>query len=154
MKTISLLFFWSFFAIGCASTPKIAMTPSGRPEVTIASADLGRIKSAIISQWINDGYAVEWDSEYMLELTRATKGAEDFAASLVAGNATTTNSRVATFTFAQAGESAWRVVASNSVRAVFQNGRVNTNSVDGNAELFNSYQRTLLGIKSVIESGR
>ncbi len=137
---------------GCATPVELQVqTPSGKPEVTIVRSDVGAVKAHFLNLSINDGYSVEKDSEFMLELSRPVSGMENFAASMVAGNAYTTNTRVVTYTFARVDEKT-RVIVSNAVRAVFPNGRVNTVQLNDNNQLANNYQTMLEQAKRNLEA--
>lgn len=53
-----------FVLIGCASQPqKIAITPSGRPEVTISTADRSAVRHNIISNNVLIGWTLQQESD-------------------------------------------------------------------------------------------
>lgn len=134
---------------GCA-TPiqRIVETPSGKPEVII-KADVAAIKASIIGDLVNHNYTVEKDSEYLLEFSRPTKGMENFAAAMVAGNSYSTNARIVNYTFVRQPDGV-RVIIANSVRAQMPGGQTRTEPLHHN-ELFNTYQKQLEDIKSKLE---
>ena len=72
---------------GCATpVARNVQTASGKPEVTIARTDVSAVKSHFLNLSINDGYSLEKDSEFTLELSRSLEGMENLAATMVAGN--------------------------------------------------------------------
>jgi hypothetical protein len=140
------------FGLSGCGTPvtKSVMTASGKPEVVITTTEVGQIKAMIIGDLVNHGYSVEQDTEYSLTLARPTKGMEDVAASIGTGNAYSTNRRVANYTFIKQGDSV-RVIGSSSLRAQMPGGQVRSNSLDDNANIFNTFQQQLQEIKTKIE---
>jgi len=138
------------FLTGCATpAQKITDTPSGKPEAII-KADTNEIKEAIISDMVNHGYQIEKDTPYLLEMARRTKDNEDIAAYFLVGNAYSTNHRVVTYTFVKTDEGV-RVIASPSIRAQFQGGKINSADLSGNGNVYNTFQTHLLEIKARIE---
>jgi hypothetical protein len=137
---------------GCATpVARNVQTASGKPEVTIARTDVSAVKSHFLNLSINDGYSLEKDSEFTLELSRSLEGMENLAATMVAGNGYTTNTRVVNYTFAKVSDGV-RVIVSNSVRAVFPTGRVNTVQINEQNTLANSYQAMLEKGKKDLET--
>lgn len=137
------------FSVGCTTIEKSTFTPSGRPEVVIATNDVGRIKSLLIGDLLNHGYTIESDTQYALTLTRPTKGMESVAASMVAGNSYSVNTRYATYNFVHL-DNGIRVIASMGWRAQMPGGQVNNQPLnDGN--VYNTFQTQLFEIKAMIE---
>jgi hypothetical protein len=150
MKTPLLAVVCLTFLAGCVTMPeKMTVTPSGNPEVEIATKDISAIKAAVISRLVNEGYSVEKDTDYSLELTRATKGAEDFAAALSIGNSYSSNRRFVVYTFIKRGDIV-RVIAAPGLRAQMPGGQVNTMPLSS-GNVYNLYQQQLFDIKAEIE---
>lgn len=141
-------------ASGCATPPpKIEVTRSGKPEVTIATSNLSEIKSLIINDLVDVGYSVESDTEYSLTLSRQLKGTENFGAAMTVGNSYSTNTRVSSYTFAKT-DGSIRVVASTGWRAQMPGGQTRITPLEDGAAQFNIFQEQLNGIKLSIESRR
>ena len=137
---------------GCVTQPeKIATTASGKPELTIATSDVGRIKSMIIGDLVNHGYTVEQDTEYSLTLSRRLSGGEEMVAALAVGNSYSTNTRIASYTFVRDGGSV-RVIFAAQIRAQMPGGQVRNQPLDGNNTVFNTFQQQLIEIKKKIET--
>ena len=147
IATLAILFF-----AGCATPPaKIANTASGRPEVIIADTQVGRVKSLLIGELVNDGYSIEQDTDYSLTMSRDLKGGEQIGAAMLVGNSYSSNSRLTSFNFVQGGQNL-RVIASGTIRAVMPGGKTNTLSLDNNNAVFNILQELLNEIKERIDS--
>ena len=137
---------------GCVTQPpRITNTPSGKPEVAIATNDVARIKSMIIGDLVNHGYTVEQDTEYSLTLSRRLSGGEDMVAALAVGNSYSSNTRLATYTFVRDGNSV-RVILAAQIRAQMPGGQVKSQPLDGNNSIFNTFQQQLLEFKKKIEA--
>jgi hypothetical protein len=63
----------SAIVVGCANLAPVA-TPSGKPEVTIASKNVSRIKSDLVSKVSADGYSVVQDTTYSLVVSKQMEG--------------------------------------------------------------------------------
>lgn len=134
----------------CATPPgKMTTTESGKPEAIIA-ADVTTIKAAIIADLVNDGYQVEKDTPYSLEIVRSTKGNEDIAAYFLVGNVYSSNHRVVNYTFISTA-SGTRVIASPSIRAQLPGGKINSADLHNRDDVFNMFQTQLLDIKQKTE---
>ena len=57
------------FMSGCVVTPRLS-TPSGRPEVTIYSTDIAKIRALVINNLMNEGYSVVSDTNYNIVLSK------------------------------------------------------------------------------------
>jgi len=141
-----------FMFSGCVTIEKSTVTASGKPEVVIATTDTGRIKALLIGELLNHGYSVVSDNEYALSLTRPTKGMEDVAASLAAGNTYSTNLRYATYNFVPLGNGTIRVIASSGWRAQMVGGQIRDEPLN-NGNVYNTFQKQLLEVKELIEKG-
>lgn len=59
------------FVVGCASQqPKIAKTPSGMPEVLIATTDRQAVRQNIIGRNVADGWTLEQETDSLLLFRR------------------------------------------------------------------------------------
>ena len=137
--------------VGCvAPVQKMALTASGKPELTI-SATLTDVKSAILGEMVNHGYSVDQDTDYMMRMSRPLKGGEDFGAALAVGNAYSSNRRVTIFTFVKQPEGI-RVVVSSAWSAQMPGGQVNTTELTDNGNIFNAFETMLQDIKARLEN--
>ena len=151
-KVTSLLMLLLALLTGCVTqVSRVTTTASGKPEVTIATSDVGRIKSMIIGDMVNYGYTVETDTAYSLSLSRKMKDMEQFATALSIGNAYSSNSRLSNYTFVRDGNTT-RVIFSGMLRAQLPGGQINTLPLDDNNFLFNEIINQLNEIKTKIET--
>lgn len=139
------------FLPSCATpVAKITNTDSGKPEVIIETNNIDSIKSLIISEMVNFGYQIEKDTPYLLEMARATDSRENMTAALSIGNSSSTNNRLATYTFVKLNNGI-RVIAAASLRAQLPGGKVNFSQLSNNGSIYNIYQKQLFVIKEKIE---
>lgn len=75
---------------GCA-TSQALQTPSGKPEVTIQSADTSRIRSVLINEFLNAGFTVISDSENTLVFAKEMSDFGGLAYKGLMGNAYSSN---------------------------------------------------------------
>lgn len=151
-KVTSLLMLLLALLTGCVTqVSRVITTASGKPEVTIATSDVGRIKSMIIGDLVNYGYTVETDTAYSLSLSRKMKDMEQFATALSIGNAYSSNSQLSNYTFVRDGNTT-RVIFSGMLRAQLPGGQINTLPLDDNNFLFNEIINQLNEIKIKIET--
>jgi hypothetical protein len=137
--------------VGCvAPVEKIAVTPTGRPEVTI-NAPIDRIKAEIISVALNEGYTIDQDSTYMLRFSRPLGAGENFGAALTVGNAYSANRRVTTYTFSPHGVGV-RVVVSSQWQAQMPGGQSKSTELADGGNVFNAHQQALMNIKEKLEA--
>jgi len=139
---------------GCIITPPqpAATTLSGKPEVLVLTQDVGAIKSRLIGDLVNDGYAIERDTEFSLVMMRRATTTESAALSFLAiGSSYSKTERVVSFTFVRLPEGI-RVIAANDIRAHLIGGRVATVPMTSN-EVHAVYQTTLKKVKAQIEGG-
>lgn len=133
---------------GCVTQPeRISATASGKPEVTIPGVELPAVKAHLIGMLVNFGYTLERDTEYSLVLTRPTQAGENFAVAMSIGNAYSSNSRVANFTFVKTPEGI-RVIATPALRAQMPGGQVNELPLNGNGTVYNTFQQDLNEMKA------
>ena len=59
----------SLSLVSCAAPVK-HYTASGKPEVVIASTDLGAVKNTLISEMLNRGYSITKDSDFRIAFDR------------------------------------------------------------------------------------
>lgn len=149
MKAIpALLAFGCLFFAGCETVQRIAETESGKPEMLFETAELGIIKSELISEFLNHNYSIIKDSEYMIEMKRDLRGAETILGTLN-GNAYSTNYRVVTMNFAKL-SSGIRVLISNRLDSQMPGGQINTMDMN-TVEVFNVNQQFLIDLKAKLE---
>lgn len=148
IKIIAALSFVSVFA-GCVVPPSYK-TASGRPDIEIATKNMGRLKSEIITKMLDHGASLVRDTDYMLEFSLPLTGGEQFSTAMSIGNASSHNWKSVSYTFAPT-QNGIRIIGSCSVVAELPGGRVNRQSLDQNGVVFDSFQRNLIGLKKVIE---
>lgn len=135
---------------GCVPpVARIAVTQSGKPEVTI-NVDLARIKAAIAGRVANGGFVIEQDSDYMLRASKPLDGNENLWASMAIGNAYSTNRGVVIYTFAKT-DGGYRVIVSASWTAQMPGGQVSTMDQTANNGVFNQVQSGLIAMKDELE---
>ena len=93
---------------GCV-TPVVHHTPSGKPEVTIASDDKDLVKSVLVSEMLNRGYDISKDSDYMIAFDRPVENA--LAAALLGSQYDSTPNARASYTVVLVADGSTRVVA-------------------------------------------
>ena len=151
MKKIATIIILSIFIFGCSSTPKIADTITGKPEIVINSTDLNIIKNDIIGELLIAGYTVVQDTPRLLELQRRTRDNEDIAAYFMSvGNAYSTNYRTVSVNFLKSDDSV-RIVVSTFFRAHLPYGEVSSAPITNN-EVFNYWQEYLDKLKIKIKT--
>lgn len=71
MRSFLVVLFFGLL-IGCASQPpRIAQTPSGKPEVVIVTADRSAVRQSIISHKVSEGWSLEQETDSLLVFNRA-----------------------------------------------------------------------------------
>lgn len=111
---IFVLFAISVCFTACANMEPIA-TPTGKPEVMIASKDASRIKGAIVSTVSAQGFSIVQDTSYSLVFTKPMEGSGGFLYQAAMGNAYSSPPQwVVSFTIAPL-ENSTRVFAHLSV---------------------------------------
>jgi hypothetical protein len=83
--TVSGLFLVSLLA-GCANVGPLA-TPSGNPEVTIATKDMARVRNALLVAMSSRGYSPSQDTQNTISFTRQLDAGAAALYQLALGNA-------------------------------------------------------------------
>jgi hypothetical protein len=150
MKNRIMLTIVSLSMFGCAAGPdRISETPSGKPEVTFSLTDKAKIKGAIASEMFNQGYTLISDSDLIEQFSRPTKGAEDFVASMAAGNGLSSNTRIETFNLVPT-DNGLRVVVTSVITSQLPGGQIQSLPLESTAD-FNAFQVLLNTIKSRLD---
>ena len=113
------------------------------------TAELGTIKSELISDFLNHNYSMIKDSEYMVEMKRDLRGSETILGTFN-GNAYSTNYRVVTMNFAKL-SGGIRVLISNRLDSQMPGGQIKTMGLDSNVQIFNMNQQFLIDLKAKLE---
>ena len=125
MRVITLLCL--FLLSGCAALPPIA-TPSGRPEVTIATKNSQAVKSRIIAVCAQCGYTMTAESPSMLVFNKQMSLNQAMIYTIALGNVHSSHPiEIVRFTITPVG-SATRVYA--TINTSMQNGFGQTNDMD------------------------
>lgn len=82
------------FLTACASTPPPLSTPSGKPEVTVNSADRSAVKGALISVLMTNGYSIDQDSDFTLLVSKEMTDGKAMMYQAMLGNAYSSTPRV------------------------------------------------------------
>jgi hypothetical protein len=147
---------WAFKAIisvilcisvtGCAhQAARMTATSSGHPEIEISKTSIDEIKSAIITRKVRQGFQVEKDTPYMLELTQPAQGGDDIAAALSVGNAYSENQRLVTYNFSKQSDGV-HIIAIDALQAQLPGGQTNkVQLTSGNA--YNATQQDLYNLE-------
>lgn len=142
---------------GCATAPpKSAETPSGHPEITIASTDMQRIRGNLISRNATTGWILEQETQSILLFTRtdSSGSAQSAATQVLLGNAYSTPPKYeARYTLIPVATGT-RVIVNASVSTQMPGGQVNRLSLSHASATFNPFQAQLERVKSEVESAR
>jgi hypothetical protein len=109
------------------------------------------IKADLIGISVNEGYQIDKDTTYLLEMHRPTNSKEDMFLALTIGNSYSSNSRLLSFMFVPGSDST-RVIASSSIRAQLPGGQTNNMDLNDNGAVYNKVQQWLQDAKSQVES--
>ena len=96
------------FLVAACATPVKHHTASGRPEVTIATTNVGAVKGALISEMVNRGYSITRESDFLVAFDRPIDNV--WAAALLGSRYDSTPNARVSYTIARI-QDAIRVVA-------------------------------------------
>ena len=146
-----------FLIAGCTTAPpKISETPSGHPEITIASSDAKKIRANLISRNATTGWVLEQETESTLLFTRtdSSGSVQSAATQVLLGNASSTPPKYeARYTLVSV-KSGTRVIVNVSVSTQMPGGQVNRLSLSEASATFNPFQAQLERVKLEVESAR
>jgi hypothetical protein len=129
----------------------MAQTPSGRPEVDIATTDLDAVKSQIVAHMQAMNYMLQDESKFRLQFTKELEGDQAMWARLAIGNSySTTPLAEVTFNLA-AIRDATHVVVFTAISTQMPFGQVNRSDMKGNNAWFNDFCFLLKSVKYAVE---
>ena len=138
------------FLVAACATPVKHHTASGRPEVTIATTNVGAVKGALISEMVNRGYSITRESDFLVGFDRPIDNV--WAAALLGSRYDSTPNARVSYTIARI-QDAIRVVADLAI--ITNPGSAFERQTDMNA---NKDSRMIQGlmdrVKSNVEAGQ
>jgi len=136
-------------AAGCSvAPPRIAETPTGRPEVTIAEVEIEAVNNELINRMQNDQWLLEEQSANMLLFSKEITGGDAGWARLITGGSSPVGEVRYTLTETQVGV---RVVAALYISAQLSNGADKRDDMNGNNNFWNGAQGILQATKAHFE---
>ncbi len=138
------------FVSGCANLQPLP-TPSGKPEVTINTSDVGRVKGALVARFTADGYAYAQDTPYAFVFTKPMPPVEAALYKSAVGNAFYANPQIDVVLSLTPLPAATRVLAhlDISMHSVF--GKTNRNDIDRSKRAHDT-QQVLEEVKANVEA--
>jgi hypothetical protein len=151
MSVQKLFFFLLFiFLAGCATTGDLQ--PQQKPEVTIQTEDLDKVKSIIVTKMADRNYLLVKDTPYLMEFQREAKGIkENMIIALAIGNSYSNNYFTMSFMLARIPEGI-KVILIPGMKAEMPGGQVNRTDLLNNSSVVNDCQQLLNSIKQEIEN--
>lgn len=139
---------------GCATAPgcRVAEQRPAAPAIVVRTTNVGAIKYRIISNMLEDGYRIERNAPYMLQMGRPVFGLEDLDATMAIGGGRSANSRVVRWTLVRSAHSV-SIIAEPLLRARLPDGRVRWRSLRDDVAVRRALERRLTTLKAEIESG-
>lgn len=153
MQKVLLLFLsvLMFTISGCASVPRMAETPSGKPEINIQTTDAELVKATVVSVFSSRGCVLQNDSSYSMFFTKAIDPSKAVLAQFIYGNNYSTVPELELRVNIIKNNNEIKVIAFASVSTQMAFGQIRREEINNNED-FNYLYTALQEVKSIVES--
>jgi len=149
MKKVLLLAMIALL-VGCAVPKRIASTPSGKPEVSIPTNDIGLVKSVTINEFAMKGFMLQEDSSHSLFFTKTMEGSQAMFAQMLIGNSYSTTPQSEIRINMTNYNDQVKLIAFLSMSTQMALGKVNRQDMSNNNAWFNDVQNLFEQVKAIV----
>lgn len=153
MQKVLLLFLsvLMFTISGCASVPRMAETPSGKPEINIQTTDTELVKATITNVFYSRGYILQNDSSYSMFFTKIDNSTNALLFQAFFGNSYSTTPELELRVNIIKNTNNIKVIVFTSMSTQMVGGQVRRQEINNN-ENFNDIYTALQEVKTTVES--